>query len=169
MTHHQMDQHTQAYRHHVFHRMPMAGSDNVKKLVSGGDPMFLSSPITLCGRVDLNADRFFRLAELSIFDEALNKQQVALLNGIINMPIDAHESPRSSPSCAKASLVSDARRWHTSTPRVSVACRTCRSQVLLHCMQATYQYVPQLVATAKPQLSDAPAVTLPQLELGSTT
>ena len=42
--------------------------------------MFLNSPITLCGRVDLDADRFFsgRLAELSIFDNALTKQQVQL-------------------------------------------------------------------------------------------
>ena len=58
-----------------------AGSDGVKKLVSGGDPMFLNSPITLCGRVDLNADRFFdgRLAELSIFDNALTRPQVAAL------------------------------------------------------------------------------------------
>lgn len=66
--------------------MLLAGSDNVKKLVSGGDPMFLNSPITLCGRVDLNADRFFsgRLAELSIFDDALNKQQVILPTHVIS-------------------------------------------------------------------------------------
>ena len=67
---------------HVMCVIALAGSDGVKKLVSGGDPMFLNSPITLCGRVDLNADRFFdgQLVELSIFDSALTRPQVDLLS-----------------------------------------------------------------------------------------
>lgn len=49
----------------------------MRKLVSGGDPMFLDSPITLCGRVDLEPSRFFsgRLAELTIFDTDLSGKQ----------------------------------------------------------------------------------------------
>ena len=55
----------------------------MRKSVDGGDPIYLDSPITLCGRADLNTTRFFSgsLAELSIFDNALTGQQVAYLHG----------------------------------------------------------------------------------------
>lgn len=44
----------------------------------GGDPIFLNGTLTLCGRADLNSQRFYsgRLAHLRIFDFALNETQV---------------------------------------------------------------------------------------------
>ena len=127
----------------------LAGSDGVKKLVSGGDPMFLNSPITLCGRVDLNADRFFdgRLAELSIFDNALTRPQVASAVSDAQQcaVLHAHHVPRTQLSCGLTweaqgsdTLISarlggkgfaNACRWRTSTPRVLLGCKTSLCQV----------------------------------------
>jgi len=84
------------------HNLP-AGSDGVRKAVDGGDPIYLDSPITLCGRMDLNATRFFsgRLAELSVFDAALTPTQVAYLHaqGIAGMRNVS--APRAHPSRVK--------------------------------------------------------------------
>jgi hypothetical protein len=110
--------------------VPLAGSDNVRKLVSGGDPMFLDSPITLCGRVDLNAERFFsgRLAELSIFDNSLTKQQVTLQTDVcVHLSevmcqatcLSVYQRPFVGVVCRWHCL--DACRWRTSILRASAA------------------------------------------------
>jgi hypothetical protein len=124
----------------------LAGSDGVKKLVSGGDPMFLNSPITLCGRVDLNADRFFdgRLAELSIFDNALTRPQVAFLsveNNIVCLLNTAchamwpdMSSPGNTPIVARLGGNGSVTmcRWRTSTPRVLLGCKMFLCRVSCH-------------------------------------
>lgn len=55
-----------------------AGSENVTKTIDGGDPIYLDSPITLCGRADKDPERAFtgRLTALTIFDDALSPAQV---------------------------------------------------------------------------------------------
>ena len=51
---------------HSFHQVP------------GGAPALLTGPITLCGRSDLDADRFFTgsLSNLMLFDTSLQPEQV---------------------------------------------------------------------------------------------
>lgn len=92
------------------------GSDNVTKTIDGGDPIYLNSPITLCGRVDADPERAFsgRLTALTIFDDALSPNQVASLyaqgiGGLTNVSksreliLSLHVPPSSAPRCASSS------------------------------------------------------------------
>jgi hypothetical protein len=55
------------------------GDDGANKTIDGGDPIYLDSNITLCGRGDKTGSRAFtgRLTSLYIFDDALSPAQVA--------------------------------------------------------------------------------------------
>jgi len=48
--------------------------------ITGGAPADLTGPITLCGRSDLSAERFFtgQLSNLMVFDTALSEDQVSI-------------------------------------------------------------------------------------------
>ncbi len=49
--------------------------------VTGGDPLTVDAPITLCARSDLNNDRYFdgRIANLGIWSTQLTAPQISTL------------------------------------------------------------------------------------------
>ncbi|GAB4817823.1 hypothetical protein N2152v2_004869 [Parachlorella kessleri] len=143
--------------------------DGYAKAITGGDPILLDGDIVLCGRADLNQDRFFNghIANLMIFNTSLSAEQVAAIYTLASADSSAAtnlaDAAKSTPDTAAPAgrAAGNTTTGVTPDPRCSTPCRqdndiwicSTAGGTALQCQQGGQQQASQQGAAAA-----APAV-----------